>query len=111
MTVLLRPWGLEGVLIVPVKYPKEFRDDVVAVARSREEGVTLRKIATDFGIGLATLDKWLRQADIDQGARPGVMSVESEEVRALRRELRLARQEAEVWKKAAAYLTRDVIPK
>lgn len=96
---------------MPVRYPREFRDDVVAVARSREKGVTRRKIAQDFGIGLATLDNWMRQADIDEGARPGVTCVESEEVRVLRRELRLARQEAEVWKKAAAYLTRDVIPK
>lgn len=35
---------------VPKPYPKEFRDDVVLVARNREPGVHLKQIAADFGI-------------------------------------------------------------
>ena len=35
---------------MPKAYPREFREDVVRVARSREEGVTLRQVASDFGI-------------------------------------------------------------
>ena len=35
---------------VPKPYPKEFRDDVVNVARSREPGQTIKQIAADFGI-------------------------------------------------------------
>ena len=35
---------------MPRPYPKEFRDDVVRVARNREDGVTIEQIATDFGI-------------------------------------------------------------
>ena len=34
--------------IMPKPYPKEFRDEVVRVARSREEGVRLKDIAADF---------------------------------------------------------------
>lgn len=49
-------------------YPKEFRDDVVRVARSREDSVTLEQIAADFGVHAVTLSKWMRQADIDDGA-------------------------------------------
>ena len=52
-------------------YPKEFRDDVVRVARNREDGVTIEQIAADFGVHPMTLSKWLRQADIDDGATPG----------------------------------------
>ncbi len=37
-------------LIMPKAYPKEFRDDVVAVAQRREAGVTIKQIAEDFGI-------------------------------------------------------------
>ena len=33
-------------------YPKQFRDDVVRVARNREDGVTIEQIAADFGIEL-----------------------------------------------------------
>ena len=51
-------------------YPKEFRDGVVRVARNREDGVTIKQIAADFGVHPMTLSKWLRQADIDDGAAP-----------------------------------------
>ena len=52
-------------------YPREFRDDVVRVARDRDAGVTVEQIAKDFGVHPMTLFKWLRQADVDAGARPG----------------------------------------
>ncbi|MEV8271643.1 transposase, partial [Microbacterium oleivorans] len=48
---------------MPGPYPREFREDVVAVARRRESGVAIKQIATDFGISEATLQNWLRQAD------------------------------------------------
>ncbi|MCW2166421.1 hypothetical protein B0I12_003594 [Microbacterium hydrothermale] len=35
---------------MPKPYPREFRDDVVRVARGREDGVTIKQIATDFGV-------------------------------------------------------------
>ena len=56
---------------MPAPYPQEFREDVVRVARSREAGVTLAQIAKDFGVHEMTLHKWIRQADIDDGNRPG----------------------------------------
>ncbi|RLV65071.1 transposase IS3/IS911 family protein [Streptomyces sp. CBMAI 2042] len=48
---------------------KEFREDVVRVARNRERGVTLEQIATGFGVHPITLSTWLRRADTDEGAR------------------------------------------
>lgn len=51
---------------MPKPYPKEFREDVVRVARNREPGVTLEQIAADFGVHPITLSKWLRRADIDE---------------------------------------------
>lgn len=90
---------------MPSPYPREFREDVVAVARRRESGVTLKQIATDFGISEATLQNWLRQADIEKGARPGQTSEEAGEMRELRRRNRLLEQENEVLRKAAAYLS------
>lgn len=50
---------------MPGPYPREFREEVVAVARGRESGVTITQIATDFGISEATLQNWLRQADVE----------------------------------------------
>ena len=52
---------------MPGPYRGELREDVVAVARRRESGVTIKQIATDFGVGEETLQNWLRQADVEEG--------------------------------------------
>ncbi len=70
---------------MPRPYPSEFRDDVVRVARNRDDGVTIEQIAADFGVHPMTLSKWMRQADIDEGAKPGKSTGESAELRELRR--------------------------
>jgi|SRR5690606_16241665 len=90
---------------MPGPYPQEFREDVVAVARGRESGVTLAQIAKDVGIAEATLTNWLRQADVEEGRRPGQTRGEAAELRELRRRNRLLEQENEVLRKAAAYLS------
>ena len=54
---------------MPKPYPKEFRDDVVAVARSRPKDTTLKQIAVDFGISDSCLANWLAIADADEGRR------------------------------------------
>lgn len=95
---------------MPAKYPEEFRDDVVRVALNREAGVTLPQIAKDFGIHVGTLDKWLRQARIEDGEKPGVARSENEELRELRRRNRLLEQEARVLRRAAAYLSQAHLP-
>src|ERR1700738_3330993 len=94
-------------VIVPKPYPKEFRDDVVRVARNRDDGVTIEQIAADFGVHPMTLWKWMRQADVDDGAKPGMSRAESAELRDLRRRNRLLEQENEVLRRAAAYLSQS----
>lgn len=60
-------------------YPREFRDDVVRVARNRDGGVTLEQIAVDFGVHAITLPKWMRQADVDDVAEQGRATSEAYE--------------------------------
>ena len=95
---------------MPAAYPQEFRDDVVRVARNREPGQKLSMIAKDFGVHEMTLHKWLRQADIDDGNRPGKSREDSTELRDLRRRNRLLEQENEVLRRAAAYLSQANLP-
>ncbi|MDT7711255.1 MAG: putative transposase [Pseudonocardiales bacterium] len=66
----------------------------MAVAR-RGEAPT-GQIAKDFGISESCLRNWLRVADVQDGARPGVTASESAELRELRRRNRLLEQENEV---------------
>ena len=95
---------------MPAPYPQEFREDVVRVARSREDGVTIAQIAKDFGVHKMTLHEWIRQADIDDGNRPGKTREDSTELRELRRRNRLLEQENEVLRRAAAYLSQANLP-
>jgi transposase-like protein len=95
---------------VPKPYPREFRDDVVRVARGRGPGVTVEQIAKDFGVHPMTLFKWLRQAEIDEGSKPGVSGGESAELREARRRIKLLEQENEVLRRAAAYLSQAQLP-
>ena len=95
---------------MPKPYPREFREDVVRVARSREPGVTLEQVAVDFGVHPMTLHKWLRRATVDDGTRSGVTRFESQELREARRRIRLLEQENEVLRRAAAYLSQANLP-
>ena len=94
---------------MPKPYPKEFRDDVVAVARKGE--APLNQIAKDFGISEGCLHNWMKKADIEDGARPGPTAAESAELREAKKRIRLLEQEAEVMRRAVAYLSRNVNPK
>jgi transposase len=95
---------------VPKPYPREFREDVVRVARARDESTTIKQIASDFGISESCLTNWIRQADVEAGARPGVTVAESQELRELKRRNRLLEQENEVLRRAAAYLSQANLP-
>ncbi|MEC5185973.1 transposase [Cryobacterium sp. MP_3.1] len=94
---------------MPKPYPPEFRRDVVAVARKNE--APLKQIAKDFGISESCLANWLRKADVEEGVKPGVTEKESAELRDAKKRIRLLEQEAEVMRRAVAYLSRDVNPK
>ncbi|MET7636588.1 hypothetical protein [Streptomyces sp. NPDC005078] len=52
-----------------------------------------------------TLSKWMRRADIDDGAKPGTTSQDNAELRDARRRIKLLEQENEVLRRAAAYLS------
>ena len=96
---------------MPKPYPKEFRDDVVRVARNREPGQQLKQIAADFGISESCLTSWLRRADVEDGAAPVATTGEQAvEVRELKRRNRLLEQENEVLRRAAAYLSQANLP-
>ena len=93
---------------MPRPHPKEFRDDVVAVARKGDASIP--EVARDFGISESCLRNWLSKADVEDGRRPGITQAESAELRELRRRNRLLEQENEVLRRAAAYLSQANLP-
>ena len=95
---------------MPKPYPKEFREDIVRVARYLEPGITLEQIAADFGVHPITLSKWLRRSETDEGASPATTPSESAGLREARKRIRLLEQENEVLRRAAAYLSQANLP-
>ena len=66
-------------------------------------------VAQKLGIGTAeTLRKWVRQAEVDAGQRPGVTSEESAEIRRLKRENAELRRANEILKAASVFFAAEL---
>jgi transposase-like protein len=109
---------------MPKPFPKEFRDDVIAVAR--QGGRSRADVARSFGISESCLGRWLKIADREDGiadddhsarahatagpAAAGTNDLEAEN-RELRKRAQRLEQENEILRRATAYFARDVLPK
>jgi transposase len=98
---------------MPRAYSEEFRERAVAMVL--QDGSPLREVAKSLGVSVSGLDRWVRQARIDRGLPTGSKLPTSEvaaENALLRKQLRQAREELEIVKRAAALFARDnVLPK
>lgn len=94
---------------MPKKFPREFKRDVVTVARRGD--LTIPEVAVDFGVSEESVRRWVRQADIDDGVRDGQTSTEQSELVQLRRDKRRLEMENEILRRAAAYFASSTLPK
>ena len=86
-------------------YPAEFRARIVELARS---GRTPWSLSKEFGITDQSIRNWVRQADLDSGARKdGLTSEEKAELSRLRREVKVLREERDILSKAAAWFAQE----
>lgn len=76
----------------PSKYAPEFRQRAVRLLLEQrqeypsEYEAAMRSIAGKLGIGSAeTLRKWVRRAEVDGGAQPGLTTAEQEQITALKK--------------------------
>jgi transposase len=88
------------------QYPAEFKAEAIRLARSGNRSVA--GTAKELGINHETLRKWVRQAAIDAGDRhDGLTTEELAELRKLRKEIRILKEEKEILIKAAAYFAKE----
>jgi transposase len=98
----------------PSPYPVELRKRAVRmVAEVRPEYDTewaaMKAVASKLGIGTTeTLRKWVRQDQIDAGARPGTTSEESAQVKALKKENAELRRANDILKAASAFFAAEL---
>jgi transposase len=98
----------------PSRYSPEFRQRAVRLVLEQRQDYpsefeAIRSIAGKLGIGSAeTLRKWVRRAEVDAGARPGLTTAESEQIKALRRENAELRRANEILKAASSFFAAEL---
>ena len=90
------------------RYSREEKQAAVRMVRSlrAETGTTtgtIRRVAEQLGYGVESVRSWVKQADIDEGAVPGVSSEEAARVRELEQENRELRRANEILRRAASF--------
>ena len=88
------------------RYTPEFRAEAVRLVRSATDKPA-SQIAMELGVSDNALRSWVKQAEIDQGEREGLTTEEREELRKLRKEVKILRQEREILKKATVFFARE----
>ena len=97
------------------RYPAEVRERAVRMVFEHEreyesQWAAITSIAAKLGMTNETLRKWVRQAEVDGGARPGVSSAEAERVKELEREVKELRRANEILKAASVFFARELDP-
>ena len=90
------------------RYPPEIRERGVRMVHQlrredpADQGV-INRVARQLGVGKESLRAWVKQAEIDSGARPGVSTAESQEIAELQREIKELRRANEILRAAAIF--------
>jgi transposase len=87
------------------RYSKEFKSEAVQLVRSSSR--SLSQIAKEIGISGNSLRNWVKQAEIDEGNTEGLTTEERKELKRLRRENKVLKQERDFLKKAATFFARE----
>jgi transposase len=100
----------------PGKYPVEIRERAVRLVQEHageygSQWAAITSIASKCGMTPETLRKWVRRAEVDVGARPGVTSEERKRLQELERENRELRRANEILKTAAVFFARELDPR
>ena len=91
----------------PRKYPQELIDRGVRLAI--ESGRPIAHVAAEIGLPAETLRKRVRQAEADQGLRPGLPSSEErEEIKQLKREVAELRKANEILRAASVFFATEL---
>ena|SRR5579875_1375677 len=86
-------------------FTEEFKADIVERCLKGDRSVT--QVAHDFDLTVSAVRGWVKQAEIDAGAREGLTTEEKEELSRLRRENRRLREDVDILKRATAFFAKE----
>jgi transposase len=85
-------------------FTDSFKAEVVALCRKGDRPIA--EVARELDLTETAVRRWVHQAEIDAGQRPGLTSSEHEELIRLRKEVRVLREERDILKRATAFFAR-----
>ena len=86
-------------------FTDRFKAEVVELCRKGDRSIA--EVARELDLTETAVRRWVHQAEIDAGQRPGLTSSEHEELVRLRREVRVLREERDILKRAAAFFAKE----
>lgn len=98
------------------RYPKEIRERAVRLVFEHEQDypsqwAAIRSIAEKSGMTTETLRKWVREAERNDGRRPGLTTDERQRMRDLEKEVKELRRANEILKAASSFFARELDPR
>jgi transposase len=82
-----------------------------AIAESGERVGAVTRVARQLGVGPESLRNWVKQADVDNGKRPGVTTEQQRRITELERENRELRRANVILKAATVFFARELDPR
>src|SRR6266568_511119 len=108
--------GRSRVMPAQRKYPDELRERAVKMvleirARDGKGHGELARVGRQLGVHPEALRGWVKQAEIDNGMRPGTTTEHQKRIAELERENRELRRANEILKAASAYFAQKLGPR
>jgi len=69
---------------------------------------TVKRVAEQLGYGVESVRSWVKQADVDAGAKPGVTTAEAERIKALEQEVKELRRANAILKSASGFFAAEL---
>jgi transposase len=86
-------------------FSDEYKAEVIELCRT--SGKSISEVSQDLGLTVSAVRRWVVQADVDGGRRPGVTTDEHEELVQLRKENRVLREERDILKRATVFFAKE----
>lgn len=98
------------------RYSPELKERAVRMvlalrAETGEKQGSVKRVADQLDVGVESLRSWVKQHEIDHGARPGTTTAEAARIKELEQEVRELRRANEILKAASAFFARELDPR
>ena len=98
---------------MPKKINAELRVRALRIVQEHQQDypsqtAVVEAVAKQLGLGRETVRRWIVQAEIDEGGRPGVTSAEQAEIKRLKAENRRLREDVDILRAATTFFAGEL---